>query len=160
MQGIIAARIDRLHEDLKRTMQIASVIGRGFPFSILESIVRSKEHQQGHLKKYLQELQSLEFLYEESLFPELRYVFKHALVQEVAYNSLLLKRRKEIHSKIGQAIEALYRDRLEEFYVMLAYHYARSEHVLTRLHVPQALWDQGSKELSPPGVIPLLQRSD
>jgi tetratricopeptide (TPR) repeat protein len=79
------------------------------------------------LKSYLLNLQGLEFIYEKSLFPELEYVFKHALTQEVAYNSLLLKRRTEIHEKIGQAIEKLYSDRLEEFYEMLAYHYSRSE---------------------------------
>ena len=124
VQGIIAARIDRLEEDLKRTMQVASVIGREFSFSILDSITGAKEH----LKKHLQELQGLEFVYEETLFPELRYIFKHALVQEVAYNTLLLKRRREIHGKIGQAIETLYAERLEEFYEMLAYHYARSDY--------------------------------
>jgi tetratricopeptide (TPR) repeat protein len=124
VQGIIAARIDRLEEDLKRTLQVASVIGREFSFSILDSIIRVKEH----LKNHLQELRGLEFVYEESLFPELRYIFKHALVQEVAYNSLLLKRRREIHGKIGQAIEMLYAERLEEFYEMLAYHYARSDY--------------------------------
>ncbi len=124
VQGIIAARIDRLEENLKRTMQISSVIGRTFSFSILDAITAGQEH----LKRYLQELQGCEFIYEESLFPELKYIFKHALVQEVAYNSLLLKRRKEIHGKIGQAIESLYGERLEEFYEMLAYHYARSEH--------------------------------
>jgi class 3 adenylate cyclase/tetratricopeptide (TPR) repeat protein len=128
VQGIIAARIDRLDEDLKRTIQTASVIGRAFSFSILDRIVTNKGHLKGHLKECLQELQSLEFVYEECLFPELKYVFKHALVQEVAYNSLLLKRRKEIHSDIAQAIGALYPDRLEEFYETLAYHYARSEH--------------------------------
>jgi predicted ATPase len=61
------------------------------------------------------------------LFPELEYIFKHALTQEVAYNSLLLKRRTEIHERIGQAIENLYPDRLEEFYEILAHHYSRSE---------------------------------
>jgi hypothetical protein len=68
----------------------------------------------------------LEFIYEKSLFPELEYIFRHALVQEVAYNSLLTTRRKEIHEKIGQAIENLHAQRLEEFYEMLAYHYSRS----------------------------------
>jgi tetratricopeptide (TPR) repeat protein len=69
----------------------------------------------------------LEFIYEKSLFPELEYIFKHALTQEVAYRSLLIKRRKEIHEKIGKAIEELYRDRSEEFYEMLAHHYSKSE---------------------------------
>ena len=71
----------------------------------------------------------MEFIYEKSLFPELEYIFRHALTQEVAYNSLLLKRRKEIHERIGRAIEILYPDRLEEFYEMLAYHYSKSGHL-------------------------------
>jgi tetratricopeptide (TPR) repeat protein len=72
-------------------------------------------------------LQGLEFIYEKSLFPELEYIFKHALTQEVAYNSLLHKRRKEIHEKIGNAIEQIYAERLEEFYEMLAYHFDEGE---------------------------------
>ncbi|NIO03057.1 MAG: guanylate cyclase, partial [Proteobacteria bacterium] len=65
-------------------------------------------------------------LYERGIYPQSTYLFKHALTQEVAYNSLLLKRRKEIHEEIGEAIEALYPDRLEEHYELLAYHYASS----------------------------------
>ena len=125
IQGIIAARMDRLEENLKRIMQVASVIGREFAFRILQAILEMKEE----LKSHLLNLQGLEFIYEKRLFPELEYIFKHALTQEVAYNSLLLKRRKEIHEKIGGAIEELYPDRLEEFYEMLAYHYSRSDNL-------------------------------
>ena len=71
-------------------------------------------------------MQALEFIYEKSLFPELEYIFKHALAQEVAYNSLLKRKRKEIHGKIGEAIEELYTERLEELYEILAYHYSKS----------------------------------
>jgi tetratricopeptide (TPR) repeat protein len=81
------------------------------------------------LKSHLLNLQGLELIYEKRLFPELEYIFKHALIQEVAYNSLLLKRRKEIHEKIGRAIEDIYPDRLEEFYEMLAYHYSKSDNL-------------------------------
>ena len=123
VQGIIAARMDRLEENLKRTMQVAAVIGRDFAFRILQTITGMREE----LKSYLLNLQGLEFIYEKSLFPELEYIFKHALTREVAYNSLLLKRRKEIHENIGTAIEEIYRDRLEEFYEMLAYHYMMSD---------------------------------
>jgi class 3 adenylate cyclase len=125
IQGIIAARMDRLEDNLKRTMQVASVIGKDFAFRILQTITGMQEE----LKSYLLNLQGLEFIYEKSLFPELEYVFKHALTQEVAYNSLLLKRRKEIHEKVGWAIESLYAERLEEFYEMLAYHYYKSENL-------------------------------
>ena len=123
VQGIIAARMDRLEENLKRIMQVASVIGREFAFRILQSITDMREE----LKAHLLNLQGLEFIYEKSLFPEIEYIFKHALIQEVAYNSLLLARRKEIHERIGRAIEELYPDRLEEAYEMLAYHYAKSD---------------------------------
>jgi len=125
IQGIISARMDRLEDNLKRIMQIASVIGKEFAFHILQTITGMRDE----LKFHLLNLQGLEFIYEKTLFPELEYIFKHALTQEVAYNSLLLKRRKEIHEKIGNAIEELYPERLEEFYEMLAYHYSKSENL-------------------------------
>jgi class 3 adenylate cyclase/tetratricopeptide (TPR) repeat protein len=119
VQGIIAARMDRLEKDLKETMQIASVIGREFPFPILQNVTGMREK----LEAYLLELQALEFIYERSMFPELEYIFKHALTQQVAYSSLLLKKRKEVHESIGRAIEALYPNRLDEFYEALAFHF-------------------------------------
>jgi class 3 adenylate cyclase/tetratricopeptide (TPR) repeat protein len=118
VQGIIAARLDRLEDNLKRTLQVASVIGRDFAFLILKTISGMREE----LKPYLLDLQELEFIYEKRLFPDLEYVFKNTLTQEVAYNSLLQKRKKEIHEKIGKAIEEIYAERLEEFYEILAYH--------------------------------------
>jgi tetratricopeptide (TPR) repeat protein len=130
VQGIIAARMDRIEEDLKRTMQVASVIGREFTYRILHSITGMKDD----LKTSLLNLQGLEFIYEKQLFPELEYIFKHALTQEVAYNSLLLKRRKEIHEKIAQAIEQLYSERLEEYHELLAYHYVRSDNKEKAVH--------------------------
>ena len=123
LQAIIASRMDRLEDNLKQTMQVASVIGRDFAFRILQTITGMREN----LKSYLISLQGLEFIYEKSLFPELEYIFKHALIQEVAYDSLLFSRRKEIHKKIGQTIENIYEDRLEEFYEMLAYHFDHGE---------------------------------
>jgi len=123
IQGIIAARIDRLQEDLKHTMQAASVIGKDFAYRILQTITGMQQE----LKSWLLNLQELEFIYEKTLFPELEYMFKHTLTQEVAYNSLLLQSRKEIHERIGKAVEELYPDRLAEFYEMLAYHYSAGE---------------------------------
>jgi len=125
IQGIIASRLDRLSEDIKETLQVASVIGREFSLRLLETVTGLGKV----LKSNLLQLQSLEFIYEKSLFPEPVYIFKHALTQDVAYNSLLLKLRKEIHETIGRAIEGLYPDTLEDFYESLAYHYSRSEDV-------------------------------
>ncbi len=126
IQGVLAARMDRLSEDLKQTMQVASVIGRDFAFRILKSIMEVGEE----LRTHLTNLVGLEVLYEKCLYPELEYIFKHALTQEVAYESLLKQRRKEIHGRIAQAIEELYGGRLEEHYEVLAYHYERSEKVM------------------------------
>ena len=123
IQGIIASRLDRLPEELKEIMQIAAVIGREFSFRLLEEVAG----QGKVLKSYLMQLQSLEFVYEQSLFPEPEYIFKHALTQEVAYESLLLKKRREMHERIGRAIEELYPDRLEDHYETLAYHYSTSD---------------------------------
>jgi class 3 adenylate cyclase/tetratricopeptide (TPR) repeat protein len=123
IQGIIAARIDRLDDRLKSVMQLASVVGTEFAFPILQAIAETKEDLQSHLLS----LQKYEFICEKRLVPELQYIFKHALIQEVAYNSLLLKRRQAIHEKIGMAIEEIYPSRIEEFYETMAYHYARSE---------------------------------
>jgi predicted ATPase len=122
IQGVISARMDRLEEAMKRILQVASVIGRDFAFRILQAISGMQEE----LKSHLRNLQGLEFIYERTLFPELEYIFKHALIQEVAYNSLLLKRRREIHEKIGLAIEEIYAERVEEFYEMLAHHFERA----------------------------------
>ena len=123
IQGIISARMDRLDESLKRIMQVASVIGREFAYRILATITGMREDLKGSLLN----LQGLEYIYEKQLFPELEYIFKHALTQEVAYNSLLVKRRRGLHEKIGEAIEQVYAERLEEYYGFLAYHYSRSE---------------------------------
>ncbi|MBW1800091.1 MAG: AAA family ATPase, partial [Deltaproteobacteria bacterium] len=123
IQGIISARMDRLEDDIKRTMQVASVIGRDFAFRILQWITGLQDD----LKVYLLKLQGLEFIYEKRLFPELEYIFKHAITQEVAYNSLLLSRRKGLHKSIGLAMEQIYGDRIEEFLEVLAYHFSRSD---------------------------------
>jgi class 3 adenylate cyclase/tetratricopeptide (TPR) repeat protein len=122
VQGVLAAKMDRLSEDLKRTMQVASVIGRDFAFRLLKSIMELGEELRAHLTN----LVGLEILYEKALYPELEYIFKHALTQEVAYDSLLKQRRQKIHGRIAQTIEELYTDRLEEHYEMLAHHYERS----------------------------------
>jgi class 3 adenylate cyclase/tetratricopeptide (TPR) repeat protein/ribosomal protein L40E len=122
IQGVLAARMDRLSEDLKQTMQVASVIGRDFAFRLLKSIMELGEELQVRLTN----LVGLEILYEKALYPELEYIFKNVLTQEVAYESLLKQRRQEIHGRIARAIEELYADRLEQHYELLAYHYGRS----------------------------------
>jgi class 3 adenylate cyclase/tetratricopeptide (TPR) repeat protein len=123
IQGIIMARLDRLGEGGKRTVQLASVIGRQFLVRLLERVAGLT----GKLEGLLGELKALEIIYEQGTLPEPAYVFKHAVIQDVAYSSLLLQRRKELHRAVGAAIEELYRDRLAEHYAELAYHFIRGE---------------------------------
>jgi class 3 adenylate cyclase/tetratricopeptide (TPR) repeat protein len=123
IQDVIMARIDRLAEAPKRTLQLASVIGREFTRRLLDRLAEIR----AQTETYLQELKALELIYERSLFPELAYMFKHALIQDVTYNSLLVRRRQELHHLIGLAIEELYADRLPEQYEMLAYHFTKAE---------------------------------
>jgi tetratricopeptide (TPR) repeat protein len=122
LQQIIATRINRVEESLKRIMQVASVIGSEFAFRILKYLMGTEEELRSHVLDF----EELTFHHEKHFFPELEYVFKHALIQEVAYDSLLDKKRRQIHEKIGRAIEALYSDSLKEYYELLAYHYVRS----------------------------------
>ncbi|MBI2947010.1 MAG: AAA family ATPase, partial [Verrucomicrobia bacterium] len=123
IQDVIMGRIDRLEESPKKALQLASVIGREFTVSLLDRISDLREQ----LGKLLQDLKVLELIYERSLFPELAYMFKHALTQDVTYNSLLLQRRKDLHRLVAGAIEELYAERLAEYYEMLAHHYERGE---------------------------------
>jgi len=123
IQGIIMARLDRLGDDSKRTVQLASVIGRQFLVRLLARVAELSDRLEGLLR----ELQALEIIYEQGLLPEPSYIFKHAVIQDVAYNSLLMQRRKALHRAVGEAIEELYQDRLEEHYAELAHHFARGE---------------------------------
>jgi class 3 adenylate cyclase/tetratricopeptide (TPR) repeat protein len=123
IQGIIMARLDRLGEDGKRTVQLASVIGRQFMQRLLERIGGLT----GQLEGLLRELKALEIIYELGLLPEPAYIFKHAVIQDVAYNSLLVQRRKELHRAVGHAIEELYPQRLADHYEELAHHFYQGE---------------------------------
>jgi class 3 adenylate cyclase/tetratricopeptide (TPR) repeat protein len=123
VQDIIRARIDRLEEPVKRTVQTAAVIGREFGFQLLSRI----SEMTGEVQRDLDTLKHLELIHEKTFFPELAYIFKHALTQDVAYQTLLSHRRRQLHASIGHAIEELYADRLEEQAGIIAYHYARSD---------------------------------
>jgi len=123
VQDVIMARVDSLPEGAKGLLQSASVVGRECTYDLIKRVIDLTEQE---LLSHLSVLKDSELLYERGIYPQSTYLFKHALTQEVAYNSLLLKRRKEIHEEIGKDIEAFYPDRLEEHYELLAYHYARS----------------------------------
>jgi class 3 adenylate cyclase/tetratricopeptide (TPR) repeat protein len=120
---IIRARIDRLPEPVKRTLLTAAVIGRRFGRGLLARLAETSQTVTAHLKT----LKQLGIVYETQLLPDVEYAFRHAVIQEVAYDSLLLQRRTELHGAIGATLEELYADRLEEHAAVLAHHYGRSE---------------------------------
>src|SRR5574337_2178770 len=124
VQAILAARIDRLSPDAKSLLQVAAVVGKDVPFTLLKAVADLPEES---LRGRLADLQSAEFLYETSLFPDLEYTFKHALTHDVAYGSLLQERRRALHGRILEAIERLYPDRLAEQVERLAHHALRGE---------------------------------
>jgi len=123
VQDVIAARVDRLAEAPKVTLQLAAVIGREFSRRLVDHVSQIGEATDPALR----ELSALELIHERRRFPELAYGFKHALTQDVAYASLLVQRRRELHRLVGAAIETLYADRLPEHYEVLAHHFSRTD---------------------------------
>ena len=123
IQDVIMARIDSLPQETKELLQTVSVVGRESSYDLIKRVTGLTEQE---LMSQLSQLKDSELLYERGIYPRLTYIFKHALTQEVAYNSIILKRKKEVHEGIGRAIEAQQPDRLEEPYELLAYHYGRS----------------------------------
>jgi class 3 adenylate cyclase len=136
IQGIIMARIDRIQDSIKDVLFSASVIGREFSRPLLEQVIERKND----VNTNLTELKALELVLEKEEAHEAEYLFKHYLIQEVAYNTILLNKRKELHGEIARAIEELYADRLVEFYELLAFHYEKAEQ-----------WDKAAEYLSRSG---------
>jgi class 3 adenylate cyclase/tetratricopeptide (TPR) repeat protein len=124
VQAVLAARIDRLQPGDKAILQTASVIGKDVPLALLQAIAEQPEDE---LHAAIGRLQAAEFLYETRLFPEPEYTFKHALTHEVAYGSLLQGRRRSLHARIVEALEALAGERVGEQVERLAHHALRGE---------------------------------
>jgi class 3 adenylate cyclase len=123
IHGAIASRVDRLEKVSKTVLQEASVIGRTFQYAILRSITQFAEH----IDQCLSDLERLDLISIRSFQPEIEYVFKHTLTQEVVYEGLLKKERREIHDRIAVTMERLFQHRLSEFYETLALHFKQSQ---------------------------------
>ena len=119
LQALLTSRIDRLDEDARRTLQLGSVIGRNFYHRVIEFICGSSIS----IDKELSALQRAELIREAARLPELKYSFRHDLTREAAYTSILLRQRREFHRGVGEAVENLFGDRLEEQAHRLAHHY-------------------------------------
>ncbi len=123
INDVLMARIDRLEDQTRELVKVASVIGRSFFDRVIKDVASSIEGVD-HRLAYLKDVQLIR---ETMRMEELEYLFKHALAQEAAYESTLLQQRKVLHLKVAQSIENLFHERLPEFYGMLAYHYSKAE---------------------------------
>ncbi len=123
VHGILASRIDALSASEKGLLQTLAVIGKDFPLNLVRDMTASSEDR---LEPMLKGLQAGEFIDEKPALGEAEYTFKHALTQEVAYNSVLMERRRLLHERIGEVIEARFKDRIDDHLAELAHHYSRS----------------------------------
>src|ERR1700732_503157 len=123
VHGILASRIDALPASHKDVLQTLAVIGKDFPLNLVRHITASPDDR---LEPILKGLQASEFIYERPALGEAEYTFKHALTQEVAYNSVLMERRRLLHERTGEAIEALFKERIDDHLAELAHHYSRT----------------------------------
>ena len=123
VHGILASRIDALPASEKVLLQTLAVIGKDFPLNLVRHMTAGPDY---HLEPMLKGLQAGEFIYEQPAMGEAEYTFKHALTQEVAYNSVLMERRRLLHERTGEAIEALFKDRIDDHLTELAHHYSRT----------------------------------
>jgi len=131
VQAILASRIDRLPPDQKNLLQTLAVIGREFALGLVQRVVAESEHE---LNRMLHDLEIAELIYEQPAAGDIEYSFKHALTQEVAYNSVLIEKRKPMHEKIGAAIEALAPSRIDDHIAELVHHYSRSDNSMKAAH--------------------------
>lgn len=123
VQAVIRTRLDRIDRNARETLRLASVVGREFTRSILERTLASSDG----LHRTLQTLKSAGLIQQTRVAPDAAYRFKHALTQEVAYSSLLEHQRRDLHERVGAAIEMLHGGRIEEHLDRLAHHFSRAE---------------------------------
>ena len=124
IQEVIMSRVDSLPENSKDLLQIGSAIEREFTY---ETIKRVAELPEKELLSYLSVLKDSELIYERGIYPQSSYIFKHALTQEVVYDSILGKRKKILHERIGKVIEELHKDNIDEHYQILSDHFIKAE---------------------------------
>ncbi|MBV8358654.1 MAG: hypothetical protein JO189_12050, partial [Deltaproteobacteria bacterium] len=123
VQGILAARIDRLPPDEKDLLQLVAVIGNEFNLTVVRALSGKSDYA---MNRVLNNLQVAEFVYEQPAAGDVEYTFKHALIHDVAYNSILVEQRRQIHHRAAQAIESLFAESLADHYGGLARHYSHS----------------------------------
>lgn len=119
LQSLLAARMDRLEEATRATLQLASVIGRSFYLRVLQAVDESSPE----LDKHVGTLLRMDLIRESARVPEVEYSFRNPLTQEAVYETILLRRRREFHRRVGEVMEELYSERQEGLYGLLAHHF-------------------------------------
>lgn len=127
LQGLLASRIDRLEEITRQVVQLASVIGRSFYHRVLAEIGKPDDMSVQVVEDQVRRLVRLEMIQEAARVPDIEYRFRNPMMQESAYQTILLKRRREFHRRVGAALEQLFPDQLAELTPQLAYHYAEAQ---------------------------------
>jgi class 3 adenylate cyclase/tetratricopeptide (TPR) repeat protein len=139
VQAVLSARIDRLAEPLRQVLQTAAVIGREVPVPILETVTSLSSQD---LAQMLSQLRQTELLYELPPFERGLHAFRHPLIQEVAYQSLLMERRRELHSAVARAMQVHFKSRMDEYAGLLAHHLEQSGDALqaAQANMRAAIW--------------------
>ncbi|MGB3715893.1 MAG: adenylate/guanylate cyclase domain-containing protein [Candidatus Promineifilaceae bacterium] len=119
LQALLTARIDNLSEDVRQTLQVASVIGRNFYRRVLSLINEASEEMDSHLQTLVRQ----DMIRESARIPEIEYRFRNPLTQEAAYRTILLKNRREFHLRVGEVMETIFTEQLEEQAPQLAHHF-------------------------------------
>jgi class 3 adenylate cyclase/tetratricopeptide (TPR) repeat protein len=122
LQSLLSSRLDRLEEATRSTLQVASVIGRSFYRRVLQAV----DEASTELDRHLGTLIRMDMIREAARLPEIEYAFRNPLTQEAVYKTILHKHRRSFHRRVGEAIEALYPDRLEGLFGVLAYHFSQA----------------------------------
>jgi class 3 adenylate cyclase/tetratricopeptide (TPR) repeat protein len=133
LQAAITNRIDSLDPAQQLTLKVASVIGRIFAFRVLQAI-HPIEADKPALRDYMENLTRLSLTLVDSEAPDLAYIFKHAVTQEVAYNLMLYSQRRQLHQAVAEWIEESNKNNIESFYSLLAYHWVQAAEMPDSMH--------------------------
>ena len=156
VQALLASRIDRLAPEEKHLLQCAAVIGTEIPWPLLEGVA---ELGPDDLQRALGRLRAAELLYEARLFPDTEYTFRHALVHDVAYQSLLQERRRGLHRRVGELMEARYASRVPELAEAVGTHFERGEAWARAVSHLLVAAEKSKERLSYAAALDLCQRA-
>lgn len=129
LKRLVLSRIDRLDEEPKRVLRVASVIGREFPVKVLEQVYSNHDQdlKHGNVVAHLSELEYANLVKLATVHPDLRYLFYHAVIQEAAYEAMLKADRKVLHRRVAETLEDIFQDRLDDLAATLGYHFGKGE---------------------------------